>query len=281
MVYLILCRRAIRSIASGEELSYSYVNLYDSTSSRRKRLHATYGFYCRCERCIRNEDEELERVCNASRNVQVEISTCTTLMNTGAQGNFEGFQRLLRLVMTVQSVADDGASAVSLSVCNKYLLNVYILINRAGLASLELSEKSMDNEYICVVSVFFGLLAAGLILHFTKCPSVELVVVLQVLGQTLQRGAAMLPGDPLAIVTYIKDIQKRFIFCEHSLTTISIAELLEKAFEKGTSSAVPSVESITAYKSIAKYALDTLKSCYGLSDARVTAQILLNLLKRD
>lgn len=254
------------------------MTLYDSTSSRRQKLYATYGFYCRCERCIRNDDEELESVCDASRNIQVEISTCTDLISAGAQGNFEGFQRLLRLVMNTQSGAEDEAHAVCLSVCSKYLLNVYILINRAGLASLELSEKSIDNEYICVVSVFFGLLASGLILHFTKCPSIELVFVLQVLGQTLQRGAATLPGDPLSIVTYIKEIKKRFIFCEDPLTVTSIAELLEMASENGSSS-VTSQEPITAYKLIASYALNTLKGCYGLSDSRITAQILLNLLK--
>ena len=46
-----LIMRAIANIAKGEELCYSYVNLYQSTKARRSQLESAYSFICECERC--------------------------------------------------------------------------------------------------------------------------------------------------------------------------------------------------------------------------------------
>ena len=46
-----LVMRAIANIAKGEELCYSYVNLYQSTKARRSQLESAYSFICECERC--------------------------------------------------------------------------------------------------------------------------------------------------------------------------------------------------------------------------------------
>jgi SET domain len=46
-----LIMRAIANIAKGEELCYSYVNLYQSTEARRSQLESAYSFICECERC--------------------------------------------------------------------------------------------------------------------------------------------------------------------------------------------------------------------------------------
>ena len=52
-----LVMRALRDIVAGEELTYSYVDLYQSTKSRRKQLSQAYFFNCDCVRC-RSADEE-------------------------------------------------------------------------------------------------------------------------------------------------------------------------------------------------------------------------------
>ena len=46
-----LVMRAIANIAKGEELCYSYVNLYQSTKARRSQLESAYSFLCECVRC--------------------------------------------------------------------------------------------------------------------------------------------------------------------------------------------------------------------------------------
>jgi hypothetical protein len=48
--------RAIRDIPKGEELCYSYVNLYQSTETRREQLHKAYSFHCICQRCSTSSD---------------------------------------------------------------------------------------------------------------------------------------------------------------------------------------------------------------------------------
>jgi SET domain len=46
-----LVMKAITPIKTGDELCYSYVNLYQSTTSRRDQLFKAYSFHCSCERC--------------------------------------------------------------------------------------------------------------------------------------------------------------------------------------------------------------------------------------
>jgi hypothetical protein len=209
----------------------------------------------------------------ACREIQLEILRCTELMKTGAVGSFEAYQRLRNLLMG--STADKGPAA-SIEVCNKHLLNVYILLNRCGLIILEISKRTLDDESICKESVFFGILAASLILHYTKCPSLELVVVMQVLAETIQRGAVSLLADALSLETYVENAQRSFILCHDSRTSIYVSEFVSEIF----SIKKPGEKSATfCYQSIAKYALEILKSCYGLRDARENAETLLNLLR--
>lgn len=51
-----LIMRAIRDIPKGEELCYSYVNLYQSTETRREQLSKAYSFHCICQRCTTSSD---------------------------------------------------------------------------------------------------------------------------------------------------------------------------------------------------------------------------------
>ena len=52
-----LIMRAIDIIDIGDELCYSYVNLYQSTATRRSQLSAAYSFHCICPRCTAGEVE--------------------------------------------------------------------------------------------------------------------------------------------------------------------------------------------------------------------------------
>ncbi|KAG5176750.1 hypothetical protein JKP88DRAFT_249267, partial [Tribonema minus] len=47
----VLTFRALRNISAGEELCYSYVDLYQTTAQRRHMLQAAYHFTCGCVRC--------------------------------------------------------------------------------------------------------------------------------------------------------------------------------------------------------------------------------------
>lgn len=47
-----LVMRALKDIKAGEELTYSYVDLYQSTASRRQQLRHAYFFHCECQRCV-------------------------------------------------------------------------------------------------------------------------------------------------------------------------------------------------------------------------------------
>eukprot|EP00596_Hydrurales_sp_CCMP1899_P005157 CAMPEP_0119050410 /NCGR_PEP_ID=MMETSP1177-20130426/69792_1 /TAXON_ID=2985 /ORGANISM="Ochromonas sp, Strain CCMP1899" /LENGTH=705 /DNA_ID=CAMNT_0007028775 /DNA_START=178 /DNA_END=2298 /DNA_ORIENTATION=- len=53
-----LIMRAIRDIDKGEELCYSYVNLYQSTETRREQLTKAYSFHCICQRCSTSIDTD-------------------------------------------------------------------------------------------------------------------------------------------------------------------------------------------------------------------------------
>jgi hypothetical protein len=47
--------KAVRPISPGDELSISYIDLTESTSSRRHTLQEAFYFHCNCPRCLSNE----------------------------------------------------------------------------------------------------------------------------------------------------------------------------------------------------------------------------------
>lgn len=49
--------RATKDIVIGEEITYSYIPLYQSTKSRKRILFDTYGFDCNCNRCSNSIDD--------------------------------------------------------------------------------------------------------------------------------------------------------------------------------------------------------------------------------
>ena len=53
-----LIMKTIRDVEVGEELVYSYVPLYASTSTRRQALERCYSFTCKCHRCTTESDDD-------------------------------------------------------------------------------------------------------------------------------------------------------------------------------------------------------------------------------
>jgi SET domain len=71
-----LVMRAIANIDKGDELCYSYVNLYQSTVARREQLQCAYSFHCSCERCSAESSQEQEEL---SLTTSLQPSTSKTL----------------------------------------------------------------------------------------------------------------------------------------------------------------------------------------------------------
>lgn len=53
-----LSLKSLRYIQSNEQVTISYIELAQSTQSRREELMSTYGFLCNCERCCNGLDDE-------------------------------------------------------------------------------------------------------------------------------------------------------------------------------------------------------------------------------
>jgi SET domain len=181
-----LIMRAIKDIKSQEELVYSYVHLYDSKLSRQEKLTGAYGFACSCSRCSQSDDsfpqdleiypkiEALPRSCKVSN----EIITCESLIYQDLSISPRIYKKLLTLVTSSEKLA-------TFSPCHKMLLNAYTLISRCGLHFAKTVEDETQLLDICKHCIYFSLLSVGLVHHFTKFQSIELVPVLQALSNFL------------------------------------------------------------------------------------------------
>lgn len=80
-----LIMRVLSDIHPGEELTYSYVDLYQSTSIRQTQLYASYGFQCNCSKCnnsMNYNDEYLSNSSSISMKICKQISICISLIST-------------------------------------------------------------------------------------------------------------------------------------------------------------------------------------------------------
>ena len=64
--------RAIERIEKGEELCYSYINLYQSTTARQSQLYSAYSFNCICERCLADRITSFDENSHHEKNIGVE-----------------------------------------------------------------------------------------------------------------------------------------------------------------------------------------------------------------
>ena len=88
--------RCIKAVRRGEELTYTYVGLYEATVERQAKLRAAYGFLCDCERCKGDEGDDdcvlgipLEPSSQAAvYKLYNEISVCEKLLDQVAARDF-------------------------------------------------------------------------------------------------------------------------------------------------------------------------------------------------
>ena len=192
-----LIMRANRDVSTGEELTYSYVALYDGTSERKKKLMAAYGFLCDCTRCggksvassdssdpnLENDEmitatfEQKPTLHAAIHKIQHELTVCEQLLSSNPRSAYTVYTKLRSILQSKET----DTSVVSPS--HKLFVNAYILLVRAGVISLNLEFEEDDIcedkvADICSSVFYYGLLATGFILHFTKVDSIELVSLL-------------------------------------------------------------------------------------------------------
>ena len=243
-----LMMRATRDVSMGEELTYSYVALYDGTSDRRNKLMAAYGFSCDCFRCnanissdscasddvvstsFDNESSVHAAICK----VQRELTVCEQLLSSNPHGAFTVYTKLRSILHSKET----DLSGISPS--HKILLNAYVLLVRAGLFTLiqgneredVCEDKIVD---ICSFVFYYGLLATGLVLHFTAVDSVELVSLLlsivHVLKTYEEYGFNVLNSNSTSLGEMTSEMLKiggsEFIFKGDSLVIKTLNEVLE------------------------------------------------------
>jgi hypothetical protein len=121
--------RAIRDINIDEELTYSYVPLYQSTTARNRQLMGVYSFYCVCDRCTRSPlfDEGLDVELTSSVQLQID----------------ETFSVLFR-----QSSSNDAAKCPSVELRNRLLSSLSHNCHSIGFFSHP-SHKTFLQLYVC------------------------------------------------------------------------------------------------------------------------------------
>lgn len=151
-----LIMRAVADITLGEELVYSYVNLYQSTQIRQAQLYSAYSFNCVCTRCTANVDDCLDRSdVDASHDasaVERNIYQMTGALNIGdsgaiTSGNSEAWTALTALLCSPE--------IAPLHPSHRLLVQCYHTIVRYVHAHWTISDSSRW------VGVGYGLLAVA------------------------------------------------------------------------------------------------------------------------
>lgn len=236
-----LIMRAFKDVKKDEELVYSYVPQYDSRSSRQELLRQAYGFTCDCIRCTSDGlskevyplDSELNgrpgvhpRSCKVSN----EIMTCESIVYQDPSASPRIYKKLLSLLGSHEKLTD-------FSPAHKMLLNAYILLGRCGLEILEHTKDEVEGEVVCKQSVYYCLLAFGLINYFTRSESIELVSILLVLTKCLEfcekHGFVnMEKGGGLAVTikSLISSCPSSYAFGDSSLVKECIHQQIDEIF---------------------------------------------------
>jgi len=165
-----LIMRSIKDINPGEEICYSYVNLYQSTSNRKLQLQKAYSFTCNCLRC---SNIDINDNCIDELNINSDEEVAILGKKIQSYSNFS-----LNIIENHQEVYDNlNAILIELipltNIYHKYVLQCYILIAKSGylIASSNISEeKSLE---ILKYSFSFLLLALGCIYRMTNTRQYE------------------------------------------------------------------------------------------------------------
>lgn len=207
--------RAVKDIEVGEELCYSYVALYQSTTARRAALQRSYQFECICPRCLFHTSEAASTGTNDSvidssppgKRVLVLMQKVNVFL---AQGKQREFFDTLRSI----SGAVEGCSPLAADIFyahNCVVSSSSIMLHGDGDSSsssrLTLSEKETEQRRALVkMNLRCGLLALGAIKTFVQEPMIETANIflsmkkcLDLLTGTAGGGEEMMLQVPLPI----------------------------------------------------------------------------------
>lgn len=163
-----LIMKALKPILPGEEICYSYVNLYQCTQLRRKQLLSAYGFDCSCSRCEFNED--ILRHIGFSIGSFEDIPIVQDLLNLQNKLNIDESESDLFSLLDLLS-SKDISNSIS-SPCHISLFKSYVSI-LDFVNNMVLHKSDVYNEKYFKLAVAYGVLALGCIAKLVQVREIE------------------------------------------------------------------------------------------------------------
>lgn len=147
-----LVMRAVKDVSIGEEICYSYVPLYQSTSARQQQLQGAYSFACSCTRCVLNQGRDATDVgiCKVTNSPSLELSMADSVIDLITEQNRASVQRVIAALNACADVTV-GVTSRHVESCWNSLVSTV----RSVLLSLspESSSKPNDNAGISSTGV--------------------------------------------------------------------------------------------------------------------------------
>lgn len=200
-----IAMQAIRDIEMGEEITFNYVALYQSTNQRRKILESAYSFLCSCDRCVvatnsssnakseQYPNDEILSSTNSSPHklredwavkkldyttplscspktlqaLRAEVTMCSNLL-TQASASAKACNSILRKLVQFCS---NSNKAGMLHPCHEVMFCASVACARSarGLLSTDDSNiNSSDHTFAAQAAVGYGGMALGSMLKFTR-----------------------------------------------------------------------------------------------------------------
>ena len=228
----VLIMRAVRDISIGEELCYTYVPLYQSTTMRQAQLLSAYSFVCSCCRCrtaavtggerepIPSDSEEdnfpsddvlslttmgVGQKEDITRNLfraSTEVATCQSLLQTAINtGNISAMKSINK---KLTAFCSNEEKAGALHICNEIMLAAYTTITKSCYAILNTASphSAVDtNQTFALGVIGFGALTLGCLLKFTHLRNDDVAELEEMIG----KGLAVLRPEAVTATTYPQD----------------------------------------------------------------------------
>lgn len=263
-----LIMRAIRAIAEGEELTYSYVALYEPTNLRQTKLQAAYGFNCTCERCCGQgsclfpDDTFLDSPgSTASEKSLTEISTCDSIL-------MQDPSRAPIIYKKIISILGTPGKLAGINPCDKKLLIAYSSLVRAGAEYFLTCSNEIEAKIICQHVIYFGLLYTGLIAIFTRTRSLEISSILLLVVTTLKHAGKRNLSIFSSNLEISFSLEKNLFSTDEISFSLKSSSSLEDAinFIINEIKLYGSDEGECFHQHIASYCLETVAICRGEDD---------------
>lgn len=152
--------RALREIQSGEQLFYSYIDVYQPTVSRQNTLKSAYHFECKCKRCVSFKGDS---VISGGRCVECDVTFASSheCQKSGDEFTVEDLKQHLDACQDILDMIPDTLNsdpkgslariesaivrAKNLNPYNSVMFNAY---NLASIAASKLSNYDKVRKYV-------------------------------------------------------------------------------------------------------------------------------------